>query len=360
MKRFTFADGLHWLRAGGRTMLLYPAGVFVMALGVLSARMLLGPFSFATDALALTAMATLFPDASGVTADEVRERSRLLLVIEASGWGIPAGLAGWLFLMLGVPAVMPLLDDDGGAAAAVVTLGWTALSYAFYYACSMFTVLAVLSAARDGTGFRQSGRAARQAMFRAWRPLVAIYLAYTIVTYGLTFLLAWVVSSLSAETLEQTGLAFVRDGAYAWPVLYAATALFLSMAAPFSSAMDAEPVEMMPAEQGVSLLHFVLGALLLSGAAAGAMLYAKFVDQSTLGDSSMTTGFMLGLVGLFAFIGAMDCFAGRPGRRKWIALIVLWITLASSYNDIRSTGEAMQARAAEELGDTMRLESRVR
>lgn len=360
MKCLTFSDGLHWVRAGGRTMLLYPAGVFVMTLGVLSARMFLGPFSFATDALALTAMATLFPDSSGVTADEVRERSRLLLVVEASGWGIPAGLAGWLFLMLGVPAVMPLLDDNGGAAAALVTLGWTALSYAFYYICAMFTVLAVLSAARDGTGFRASGRVARQALFRSWRPLVVIYLVYTVVTYGLTFLLAWFVSSLSAETVAQTGLAFVRDGAYAWPVLYAATALFLSMAAPFASAMDADPVEVMPVERGVSLLNFVLGAVLLTGAAGGAMLYAKFVDQSTFDDSSLITGFILGLVGLFAFIGAMDCFAGRPGRRKWIALIVLWITLASCYVSIRSTGEAIQAQAAKELGDTMRLGSRVR
>lgn len=355
MNRLTFRDGLLWLKSGLRTLLIYPAGVLVMTLGVLSARMVLGPFSFATDALALTAMATLYPDMSGVTADEVRERTRLMLVIQSSGWAIPAGLIAWLFLVSGTFVVVPLTDGSGSGAAVLGTIGWTTLSYAFYFVCAMFTVFAVLSAARDGTGFRESGRAARKALFKAWRPLLVVYGIFIVLVQVLAFPLAWVVSSISAVTLEAVGLETVLQGAYAWPLLYVATALFLAMAAPLASVMENASVDVMPRLEGITVPKFLLGVFLLVGAAAGAMLYVTLLEKSRanseIGPGIIGAGIVYGLIGLYAFVGAMDCLSGRAGWRKWPALVLLLIALAGGYSDVQGIGDGIHAEAAKALGD---------
>lgn len=358
MNRMAFLDGVLWLKAGMRTMLIYPAGVLVMTLGVLSARMVLGPFSFATDALALTAMATLYPDISGVTADEVRERQRLMLVVEASGWAIPAGLLAWLFLVSGGLVVLPFLDDSGSAHAVLGALAWTSLSYAFYFSCAMFTVFAVLSAARDGTRFRESGRAARRALVKAWRPLLLIYALFILLVQILAFPLAWGVSSLSRVSLDVMGLGAVQEGAYTWPLLYVATALFLAMAAPFSSVMESERVEVMPNLQGISVFKLLLGLFLLAGAAGGGMMYATLLETGSLGSADgpgrIGTGIVYGMIGLYAFIGAMDSFSGRAGWRKWIALVLLLVSLSGFYSEIQDVGANIHTKAAKELGDTLK------
>lgn len=320
---YSFADGWKWLRAAHDVLLAYPAGILVLALGVLCARSLLGPFSFATDALALTAAATLFPEVSGVTADELRERTRLQLVAEASAWGIVAGICGWLFLALVAPAVSSLGDDHGSETAILLGVLWLPLSYVFYYFCAMFTVYAVLSAARDGTAFAASGRAAVRGIRRTWKPLLAIYLSFAALAYPGVYVLARLSGSLPVRALGEGVMSAIAGGAYAWPALFLATALFLALGPLLASLLDENPLPFQAPGQCISRTAFVLGCLMIAGAAGGGLVYGNLSGTMLSNSQILFTGIIVGAIGLGAYVGALDFFAGRAGGRRWVALAIL-------------------------------------